>query len=321
MTDSSSESAPATSEIDVEVTDGVMTITLDRPDHLNAFTVTMLRELHTALDVADADDAVRAVIFTGNGRAYCAGADLSSGPETFQYGRRGSGSGVDEGVREAMKPVQFASMESEGAIVQPDGEIRDGGGILTLRIFKCRKPVIAAINGAAVGVGATMTLPMDIRLAAEGARFGFVFNARGIVPEACSSWFLPRVVGINTALEWCYTARLVPAEEARSAGLVRSIHPPDELLDAARELAAQIAAGSAPVSVALTRMMMWRMLGEAHPMAAHRIDSRAVNYTGRQPDAIEGITAFFEKRPANWSMKVSEDLPPFVPWWEEPRFQ
>lgn len=320
MSDSTSAAGPFT-EIDVEVGDGVMTITLDRPANLNAFTVTMLRELHAALDHADADDDVRVVIFTGNGRAFCAVADLSAGAETFQYKRRGADEAAGGGAVEGAGRELFASMESDGAIVQPDGEIRDGGGILTLRIFKCRKPVIAAINGAAVGVGATMTLPMDIRLAAEGARFGFVFNARGIVPEACSSWFLPRVVGINTALEWCYTARLVPAAEAQAAGLVRSVHPADELLPAARELAAQIAAGSAPVSVALTRMMMWRMLGEAHPMAAHRIDSRAVNYTGRQPDAIEGITAFFEKRPANWSMKVSEDLPPFVPWWEEPRFE
>ncbi len=323
MSDTPSAATLSTTEIGVEVADKVMTITLDRPDKLNAFTVTMLRELHAALDVADADDDVRAVIFTGNGRAFCAGADLSGGAETFEYKRSGSGvtAGSDVDAREAMRAAEIASIEAEGAIVQPDGEIRDGGGILTLRIFKCRKPVIAAINGAAVGVGATMTLPMDIRLAAEGARFGFVFNARGIVPEACSSWFLPRVVGINTALEWCYTARLVPAAEAQAAGLVRSIHSAESLLDAAHELAAGIAASSAPVSVALTRMMMWRMLGADHPMAAHRIDTRGVNYTGRMPDAREGITAFFEKRPANWSMKVSEDLPPFVPWWEEPRFE
>ena len=322
MSDSSSAADLTTTEIDVEVADKVMTITLDRPANLNAFTVTMLREIHAALDVADADDDVRAVIFTGNGRAFCAGADLSAGAETFEYKREVSAvKGEAGGEVPDARSRDVASMESEGALVGPDGEIRDGGGILTLRIFKCRKPVIAAINGAAVGVGATMTLPMDIRLAAEGARFGFVFNARGIVPEACSSWFLPRVVGINTALEWCYTARLVPAVEAQAAGLVRSIHPPDQLLEAARELAAEIVAGSAPVSVALTRMMLWRMLGEAHPMAAHRVDSRAVNYTGRMPDAREGIMAFFEKRPANWSMKVSEDLPPFVPWWEEPRFE
>jgi enoyl-CoA hydratase/carnithine racemase len=276
---------------------GVMTITLDRPDRLNAFNVPMLRELVSAFDRADADDDVRVVIVTGAGRAFCSGADLSSGSDTFDYESQGHS-------------------PSEGTDV-----IRDGGGILTLRIFRSTKPVIAAINGAAVGVGATMCLPMDIRLASETAKFGFVFAARGIVPEACSSWFLPRVVGISTAAEWCYTARLIGAHEALDAGLVRSVHPAAELLDAAQDLAARIVRDAAPVSVALSRMMLWRMLGASHPMDAHRIDSRAVNFTGRSADAREGITAFFEKREPHWTMRPSTDMPDFVPWWDEPRFE
>ncbi len=292
------------STIRVEIDSGIMTITLDRPEAMNAFTVQMLRELVTAFDVADADDEVRVVIVTGAGRAFCAGADLGSGAKSFDYDSLGSN---DVPVSDLTK--------------RTNGELRDGGGLLTLRIFRCTKPVIAAINGAAVGVGATMTLPMDIRLASESAKFGFVFAARGIVPEACSSWFLPRLVGISRAAEWCYTARVFGASEALDGGLVRSVHPPDELLDVARSLAAEIVTNSAPVSVALSRMMLWRMLGASHPMEAHRIDSRAVNYTGRQRDATEGITAFFEKRPAVWSMKPSVDLPPFVPWWDEPVFE
>ena len=283
-----------------------MTITLDRPDHLNAFTLRMMSDMIDAFDRADADDDVRAVIVTGAGRAFCAGADIGGGSSTFDY--------------EKVLPKE----EAGSSTGDPDArlqEIRDPGGILTLRIFRCTKPVIAAINGASVGVGATMTLPMDIRLASEKARFGFVFAARGIVPEACSSWFLPRVVGISRAAEWCYTARLFPATEALEAGLVRSLHAPDDLLPAAREIAGQIAANSAPVSVALSRMMLWRMLGASHPMEAHKIDSRGVTYTGGQRDAMEGITAFFEKRPAEWSMRVSEDLPSFVPWWDEPPFE
>lgn len=288
-----------TETISVDIADRVMTITLDRPESLNSFNVAMLRELHEAFDRADASDDVRVIIVTGSGRAFCAGADLSSGSESFAHSAP-------------------ATVEMEQGDEVPT---RDGGGILTLRIFRCLKPVIAAINGPAVGVGATMTLPMDIRLASEQAKFGFVFAARGIVPEACSSWFLPRIVGISRAAEWCYTSRLFGAHEALDAGLVRSVHAPDDLLPAARELASEIAAKSAPVSVALSRMMLWRMLGASHPMEAHRIDSRAVNYTGAGPDAREGITAFFQKRPADWSMSVNDDLPPFVPWWDEPGFQ
>jgi len=279
------------------VSDHIMTITLDRPESLNSFNIAMLRELHDAFDRADSDDDVRVVIVTGAGRAFCAGADLSGGAESFDH----------ESVT--------------GSVGSPSGEVRDGGGILTLRIFRCLKPVIAAINGPAVGVGATMTLPMDIRMASTDAKFGFVFAARGIVPEAASSWFLPRIVGISKAAEWCFTSRVFRAPEALDAGLVRSLHAPDELLPAARELASEIVANSAPVSVALSRMMLWRMMGASHPMDAHRVDSRAVNYTGGTPDAREGITAFFERRPAEWSMSVNDDLPPFVPWWDEPRFK
>ncbi len=292
-----SEEAQVRTELDGH---GVLTVTLDRPDRLNAFTLQMLGELLDAFDRADDDPAVRAVVVTGSGRAFCSGADLAARSDTFNYKKLGFGE------------------------TGPDGSertLRDGGGLLTLRIFRCTKPVIAAINGAAVGVGATMLLPMDIRIAADSARFGFVFGARGIVPEAASSWFLPRIVGISQALEWCYTSRVFPAAEALEGGLVRSLHPADEVLGVAQTLARDIAATSAPVSVALTRMMMWRMLGASHPMEAHRVDSRAVNETGRGADAREGITAFFEKREPSWSMEVPGDLPSFVPWWDEPEFE
>jgi enoyl-CoA hydratase/carnithine racemase len=274
-----------------EVTDNVLTITLDRPDRLNAYTETMQRELLEAFDRADADDDVRAVIVTGAGRAFCAGADLSAGGSTFDWRERGG-----------------------------DGPPRDGGGRVSLRIFDCTKPVIAAINGAAVGVGATMTLPMDVRLASEAARVGFVFTRRGIVPEACSSWFLPRVVGISRAMEWVATGRIVDAEEALAGGLVRSVHPPGELLDAAHALAREIATNTAPVSVALARRMMWRMLGAGHPMEAHRVDSRAMFQRGQSADASEGVTSFLEKREPQFPDRVSSGLPDVFPGWEEPVF-
>jgi enoyl-CoA hydratase/carnithine racemase len=279
-------------QITTELADGVFTITLNRPDRLNAWTGTMASELHAALDRADADDDVRAVIFTGAGRAYCAGADLERGSETF------------------------TKRDHEDADTVP----RDSGGQLTLRIFECRKPVIAAINGPAVGIGATMTLPMDVRLASETARIGFVFARRGIVPEACSSWFLPRVVGISRAMEWVATGRLFGAQEACEGGLVRSVHPPDELLDAAHALAREIADNAAPVSVALARMMMWRMLGAEHPMVAHRADSRGMYFRGRSADAAEGITSFLEKRPAEFPDRVSDGLPDIMPGWAAPEF-
>ena len=280
-----------TTEILLSQDEGVLTITLDRPDRLNAYTATMQRELLEAFDRADVDDDVRAVIVTGAGRAFCAGADLSEGGSTFDWRERGG-----------------------------DGPPRDGGGQVSLRIFDCTKPVIAAINGAAVGVGATMTLPMDVRLASDAARIGFVFTRRGIVPEACSSWFLPRVVGISRAMEWVATGRIVDAGEALAGGLVRSVHPPGELLDAAHALAREIAANAAPVSVALARRMMWRMLGAGHPMEAHRVDSRAMFHRGQSADAREGIASFLEKRAPQFPDRVSSGLPDVFPGWEEPAF-
>lgn len=282
-------------QITYEVADRIATITLHRPDQLNAFTGTMMREVIDAFDRVDADDDVRVVIVTGAGRGFCAGADLSSGGETFSKG------GSDE-------------------IPEDVGIPRDGGGLVSLRIFECTKPVIGAINGAAVGVGVTMTLPMDIRLASEHAKFGFVFARRGIVPEACSSWFLPRLVGISQAAEWCYSGRVFPASEALAGGLVRSVHPADELLPAARAIAAEIAEHTAPVSVALTRQMLWRMLGAAHPMDAHRVDSRGILSRGASPDAREGVVSFLEKRPPEFPVKVSDGLPDIFPSYETPKF-
>ena len=281
-------------EILYDVDDNIATITLHRPDRMNAFTGTMMREMIDAFDQVDADDDVRAVIVTGSGRGFCAGADLAGGGETFSSG------GSD--------------------IQTPVGVPRDGGGMVTLRIFDCTKPVIGAINGAAVGVGVTMTLPMDIRLASDQAKFGFVFARRGIVPEACSSWFLPRLVGISQAMEWVATGRVFPAEEALAGGLVRSVHPADEVLGVAQELAEEIASEAAPVSVALARRLMWTMLGASHPMEAHRADSRAMFSRGRSSDAFEGVTSFLEKRPAEFSDRVSEGLPELFPGREEPVF-
>ena len=268
-------------EIRYEVADQILTITLDRPDRMNAFTPTMLEELLQAFDMADADDDVRAVVVTGAGRAFCAGADLERGGDTFDWRER-----------------------------QEAGETpRDGGGRVSLRIFESTKPVIAAINGAAVGVGITMTLPMDVRLVAEGAKIGFVFTRRGIVPEAASSWFLPRIVGISQAVEWAATGRVFDAQDALRGRLVRSVHPQDELLDAAYALAREIADNTAPVSVALARRLMWSMLGADHPMAAHRADSRAMFVRGQSDDVREGVMSFLEKRPARFTDRVSDGLP------------
>ena len=283
-------------EIDYRVQDGVATVTLDRPEKLNALTATMAIELLDVYDRIDADDAVRAVVVTGRGRAFCAGADLSLGGQTFDYD----------------------SQDPEGPAAT---ERRDGGGMLTLRTFRLLKPIIAAINGPAVGVGITMTLAMDVRLASEDARMGFVFARRGIVPEACSSWFLPRIVGIDRALEWTYRGDVFPATEALEGGLVRSLHPADDLLPAAYELAETIARNTSAVSVALTRQMLWRMLGASHPMEAHRVDSRAVNRTGRSADALEGVGSFLEKREPRFEGRVSEDLPDVFPEWVEPEFR
>lgn len=287
-----------------DVADGIATITLDRPDRLNAFNTTMAQELIAAFDRSDADDMVRVVIVTGEGRGFCAGADLEAGADTFNYA-------VCEG----------GPVGADGSIDWSHPDVRDTGGLVSLRIFNSLKPVIAAINGPAVGVGITMTLPMDIRIAAEGAKIGFVFARRGIVPEAASSWFLPRLVGISKAMEWCATGRVMLADEAQAGGLLRSVHAPAALLDVARGIAREIADNTAPVSVSLTRQMLWRGLGFSHPMEAHRIDSRAVYGRGRSADAGEGVTSFLEKRAPLYPDKVTQDMPGFYPWWEEPNWQ
>ena len=292
-------------DIAYEVDGPVATITLDRPKKLNAFTVRMQRELVSAFDEVDADDAVRAVIVTGRDRGFCAGADLGSGADTFDADAHADRNDPERVVEPAAAGTTYP---------------RDFGGRLTLRIFECTKPVIAAVNGPAVGVGVTMTLPMDIRLASERAKFGFVFASRGIVPEAASSWFLPRLVGIDRALEWCYTGRVFGADEALAGGLVSAVHPPEALLDEARAIAERIAADTAPVSITLTRQMLWRMLGASHPMEAHRIDSRGIYSMGRSADAREGVTAWLEKRDPVWTGRPSTDLPEWYPWWDDPEF-
>ena len=276
-----------------DLEDSVLLITLNRPEILNAFNRDMMAEIIDALDKADADDNVRAIIVTGAGRGFCAGADLSAGGNTFN---------------------------AEARDDREDGLHRDGGGRVSLRIFECKKPIIAAINGAAVGIGATMTLPMDIRLCSTKAKFGFVFARRGIVPEACSSYFLPRVVGISQALEWCYSGRVFPGDEALAGGLVRSVHEPDDLLTAAKVIAREIVDNTSAVSVTLIRQMMWKMLGADHPMEAHKIDSRGIYFAGKAADAKEGVESFLEKRTAKFPLKVSEDMPEFYPWWENREF-
>lgn len=295
------------SEIKTSVDDdGIMTLTLYRPEAMNAFTGKMMQEIIDAFDKADADDNIKAIIMTGDGeRAFCAGADLSSGAKTFDYAARSDHKDVS------------AAVAKGDTINWSDPSVRDGGGRVTLRIFESVKPVIGAINGAAVGIGVTMQLPMDIRIASENARFGFVFARRGIVPEACSSWFLPRLVGISKALDWCYSGRVFGADEAFQAGLVQEVVPADQLLARAHEIARSFISDSAPVSLALTRQMMWRMMGADHPMEAHKVDSKAIFARGRQSDAKEGVVSFLEKRPAEFSNKASADMPEFYPWWDE----
>ena len=271
----------------------ILTLTLNRPDKLNAYTQQMQTELIAALDAADADDDIRAIIVTGAGRGYCAGADLSAGGNTFNN----DAPGREGGLR------------------------RDGGGILTLRLFECLKPIISACNGPAVGVGATMQCAMDVRLASEEARYGFVFSKRAVVPEACSSWFLPRIVGIQQALEWTFSGRVFNAEEAARGGLVRSIHKANDLMPAAIDLAHEFAESTSPVSVALIRQMMWKMLGADHPMEAHKIDSRGSYYRGKSADAIEGVESFLEKRAPTFPGKVSTDMPEYFPWWTPRAFE
>jgi enoyl-CoA hydratase/carnithine racemase len=287
--------------IKYDVAEQILTITLNRPDKLNAFNATMMNELIDAFDKADADDNVRAIIVTGAGRGFCAGADLSSGGDTFD--------------RDAKRGP--AKRNADGKVDYSDPNIRDGGGQVTLRIFKCLKPVIGAINGAAVGIGLTMQLPMDIRIASVDARFGFVFSQRGIVPEAASSWFLPRIVGISQALEWCYSGRVFPADEALAGRLVSKVVPADELMTTARALARSFIDKTAPVSIALIRQMMWRMMGADDPMEAHKVDSRGIYARGRSNDVKEGVMSFLEKRPAQFRNKVSADMPDYFPWWDE----
>ncbi len=295
-------SLPDFETISLDIDDGIATLTLNRPEKMNAFTGKMMQEIIAAFDITDADDEVGAVIVTGSGeRAFCAGADLSEGAKTFDYEAR-------------------AQTGEVGRISEEDIR-RDGGGRVTLRIYESLKPVIGAINGAAVGIGVTMQLPMDIRIASDTARFGFVFARRGIVPEACSSWFLPRLVGISRALEWCYSGKVFDAEEALDGGLVRAIYPQAQLMDKAREMAREIIDNTAPVSVALTRQMLWRMLGADHPMEAHIVDSAAIFDRGQTDDAREGVMSFLEKRAPKYPEKVSSGLPNFWPWWKEVAFK
>ena len=258
-------------------------ISLNRPKKLNAFTKTMQDELIKVFDYTDENDEIKSVVITGKGRAYCAGADLVDGPNTFNYSEEGNRLSNDDN--------------------------RDGGGLVALRIFRSKKPVIGAINGDAVGVGATMTLPMDIRIASKSARFGFVFSRRGAVPEACSSWFLPRIVGISKALDWCYTGKVFNSQEALQYGLVSDVLPDDKLIDRALEIGSSYSAKTSAVSVSLARRMMWNMLAATHPEEAHILDSMAMERMGKSPDIKEGIASFLEKRAPNFSMKVSKDLP------------
>ena len=287
--------------IKYEVKDKILTITLNRPDRLNAFTGQMMNDLSSAFDSASHDDKVRVVIVTGEGRGFCAGADLGAGEATFNR---------DENPR-TKKTDDEENLEW----------LRDGGGRTTLAIYDCSKPIIAAINGPAVGVGVTMTLPMDIRLASDEAKFGFVFARRGLVPEAASSWFLPRIVGISKSLEWTFSGKVFNAEEALDGGLIRSIHSKDSLMDEAKKIANEIIENTSPVSVSMTRQMLWKMLGADHPMEAHKVDSRAIYELGKGDDTKEGVNSFLEKRPPECPSKVSKDMPDFYPLWDEKEFK
>ncbi|HTP77086.1 MAG TPA: crotonase/enoyl-CoA hydratase family protein [Rhizomicrobium sp.] len=293
-------------EILYDVADNILTITLNRPEKLNAFTGTMMSEMIDAFQRANKDDAIRCIIVTGAGRAFCAGADLSAGASTFDATQR-----ADRPERNA-GPV--------GSVDWSDERVRDGGGRVTLEIFECLKPVIAACNGPAVGIGATMQCAMDIRLGSEAARVGFVFSRRGIVPEAASSWFLPRIVGIQRALAWCFSGKVFDAKEAHEGGFFLEVLPPDQLLPRARAIAREIVENTSPVSVALIRQMMWRGLGMDHPMEAHKVDSRGIYARGASADVKEGVVAFLEKRPAKFPQKVSADMPPYFPWWQPRKY-
>jgi enoyl-CoA hydratase/carnithine racemase len=304
------EKAPMTygpyEQIAVAVDHNILTLTLNRPDKLNAFTARMMSEMIDVFTKVNTDDEVGAVIVTGAGRAFCAGADLSGGASTF-----------DATTNPARKERDAGPVDS---VDWSDERVRDGGGRVTLAIFECLKPVIAAVNGPAVGIGVTMQLAMDIRIAANEARFGFVFARRGIVPEAASSWFLPRLVGISQALDWCYSGRVFDVQEAHRAGLVSEVVEQSELLARARAIARGIIDHTAPVSIALIRQMMWRGLGMDHPMEAHKIDSRGIYARGASADVREGVSSFLEKRPPNFPMKVSDGMPRFFPWWEEKKY-
>ena len=272
----------------------VLTIQFTRPEKMNTFSGQMLKDIMEVLDDAEKDDEVRAVIFTGSGKAFCAGADLSSGEDTFDMSDRQK---KDQNVQ------------------------RDTGGVLTLRLFDFKKPLIAAINGAAVGVGVTMTLPMDIRICSDKAKFGFVFAKRGIVPEACSSWFLPKIVGISNALQWCLSGKIFQPTEALEKGLITEITSEEDLLKRAKEIASDFVDSTSSLSVTLIRQMLWKMLGADHPMEAHKVDSRGVYFLGKTGEASEGVLSFLEKRDPNFPGKVSKDLPEFYPWWTEKDFE
>lgn len=301
------------------VEDNILTLTIHRPEKMNAFTGEMLNEMIDAFDRADADDEVRAIIVTGSGeRAFCAGADLSAGADTFNYEALSKQSSGEEGS--TSRENAEGAINADGSINWSHPAVRDGGGKLSLRIYQCLKPVIAAVNGAAVGVGATMQLPMDIRIASETARFGFVFSQRGMVPEACSSWFLSRAVGMSKALEWTFSGKVFGAQEALDGGLVRSLHKPEDLLPEARRIAREFATNTSQVSIALTRQMLWRLAATSDPMEAHKIDSRGIFARGRSGDSAEGVTSFLEKRAPNFPDKVSKDMPEFFPWWEESEY-
>lgn len=291
-----------------EVADGIATLTLNRPEIYNAMGPDMMLEIMQAFDLSDQDDHVRVVVVTGAGKGFCGGADLSSGADIFDKGKNGA-------------------QKSDDSIVNPDGSFnysaeaaRDGGGKLALRIFNSLKPVIAAINGAGVGIGASMTLPMDIRIASEKGRLGFVYARRGIVYECCSSWFLPRVVGIATALQWSFSGRVLSAQEMKEGGLVSEVVAPEQLLPRAYAIAREIADNTSAVSIALMRQMAWRSLGWNHPMEGHKIESRGITNLGKRADAKEGVASFMEKRLPEFPSTVSKDMPDYFPWWEEPEF-
>ncbi|MBS0472258.1 MAG: crotonase/enoyl-CoA hydratase family protein [Proteobacteria bacterium] len=295
-------------EILTEISDNILTITLNRPEKLNAFTGTMMAEMIDAFREANTNDEVRAIIVTGAGRAFCAGADLSAGAATFDATKRTD------------RPERNAGSIDDPDFNWSDERVRDGGGRVTLEIYESLKPVICAVNGPSVGIGTTMQLAMDIRIASEAAKFGFVFSRRGIVPEACSSWFLPRLVGIQQALAWCYSGKVFDAKEAKEGGLVHEVVAPDQLIPRARAIAKEIIDNTAPVSIALIRQMMWRGLGMDHPMEAHKVDSRGIYARGASDDVKEGVVSFLEKRPAKFPQKVSNGMPKYFPWWKARKY-